>query len=194
MMAKTTSRPEILIVEDNRELREALCATLELAGYRVHAVNHGPGALDVLHGHCVGLVVSDVQMQPMDGLALLADIKAMWPRIPVVLMTAVGAVEEAVQAIRAGACDYVQKPFGPDRLLELVSRHALAGEAAQPGQIAVAGSQIDMKSLERAHILETLAQVNGCRRRAVERLGISERTLRHKLRQYRLAQAAGSDS
>jgi two-component system response regulator FlrC len=59
---------------------------------------------------------------------------------------------------------------------------------AVPVQTAVAGAAVDMKSVERAHILETLKSVNGSRKRAVERLGISERALRYKLQQYRVQQ------
>ena len=70
-------------------------------------------------------MVSDVNMPGMDGHQLLAQIRSRNPQLPVLLMTAFGAVERAVDAIRQGAADYLVKPFEPRMLLELVARHAL---------------------------------------------------------------------
>jgi two-component system response regulator FlrC len=115
----------ILIAEDDDDLREALRATLELHGYRVLEAVDGESALDLLRRERVGLVVSDVQMQPMDGHALLAAVKREYPHMPVVLMTAYGMIDRAVSAIRAGAANYLSKPFEPERLLEEVTCHLL---------------------------------------------------------------------
>ena len=122
----------ILVVEDDRDLREALCDTLALAGYQALSAADGHAALAMLERQQVGLVVSDVQMQPMDGHVLLREIKAHHPYVPVLLMTAYGMIERAVQAMRDGASDYLVKPFEPDRLLAEVARYMLpsfAGDA-----------------------------------------------------------------
>jgi len=140
----------ILIVEDDSDLREALCDTLRLAGYQVIAAEGGPAALDVLGQQRVGLVVSDVQMQPMDGHTLLRHIKAHYPYAPVLLMTAYGMIERAVQAMRDGACNYLVKPFEPDKLLAEVARHmlpAFSDEAAE--MVAVDPRSIDLLTLVR---------------------------------------------
>ena len=113
----------LLIVEDDHDLRDALCVTLELAGYLVTPAADGSEALAVMQRHPVGLVVSDIQMQPMDGLGLLREIKQSYPEVPVVLMTAYGDIENAVAAMRAGASDYLAKPFEPASLLQLVERY-----------------------------------------------------------------------
>ena len=120
----------ILVVEDDDLLREALCDTLTFAGYSVVFACDGVEALALLHRQLVDLVVSDVQMAAMDGHALLQNIKGTWPNLPVVLMTAFGCVEKAVEAMRDGAADYLIKPFEAEVLIEMVSRFATAKDAA----------------------------------------------------------------
>ena len=127
----------ILVVEDDPDLREALVDTLELSGYVAHAVADGEQALRWLEKSTPGLVLSDVQMPGMDGHALLRGLKARWPDLPVLLMTAYGQIELAVRAMREGAADYLPKPFEPDRLTAAVARH-YRGEAAQTDSEVVA--------------------------------------------------------
>lgn len=115
--------PEILVVEDDRAFREALCDTLALAGYQVGCAADGGEALAQLARCRVKLVLSDVKMAPMDGQALLKHIKRSFPDLPVLIMTAYGTIEQAVQAIQAGACDYLVKPFSAEVLLEQVNRY-----------------------------------------------------------------------
>ncbi|MBX9631682.1 MAG: sigma-54 dependent transcriptional regulator, partial [Burkholderiales bacterium] len=115
----------ILIAEDDRALREALTDTLELAGYEVIATADGEAALAALERARVGMIVSDVQMKPMDGHGLLAAVKVRQPHIPVLLMTAYGVIDQAVEAMRAGACNYITKPFEPEALVAQVVRHML---------------------------------------------------------------------
>jgi two-component system response regulator FlrC len=125
----------ILIVEDDADLREALCDTVELAGYEAIGAGDGHAALKVLQRQRVGLVVSDVQMQPMDGHTLLREIKATHPHVPVLLMTAYGVIDKAVEAMRAGACHYLTKPFEPDRLLVEVARYMLPSLSGEVDEV-----------------------------------------------------------
>jgi len=123
-------RTDILLVEDDSALREALQETLELAGWQVVAVGDGLDALTWLETHRAGLVVSDMKMARMDGRALLENIRLRWPDLPVLLMTAYGTIEQAVEVIRGGACDYLVKPFEADVLVAQVRRYlALATHA-----------------------------------------------------------------
>nr|WP_314899598.1 sigma-54 dependent transcriptional regulator [uncultured Deefgea sp.] len=115
----------VLIVEDDDALREALVDTLELGGYQVIAAEDGSEALLLLETHRVGMVISDVQMQPMDGNTLLYEIKQHYPWLPVMLMTAYGVIDKAVSALHAGACHYLPKPFEPDLLLTQVEKYVL---------------------------------------------------------------------
>jgi two-component system, response regulator FlrC len=114
----------ILVVEDDAALRDAVCLTLEMGGHRVTGVDGGPAALQEIERQAFNLVVSDLRMQPMDGLRLLAELRARLPQLPVLLMTAYGDVDKAVAAMRGGACDFLMKPFEPEVLLEHVRRYA----------------------------------------------------------------------
>ncbi len=127
----------ILVVEDDAALREAVCDTLELAGQSVLAAGGGDEALQMLAGNEVSLVVSDVRMLPMDGITLLKEIRSRLPQLPVVLMTAFADVDRAVEAMRAGACDFLLKPFEPQALLEHVLRYRLPERIDEQGVIAV---------------------------------------------------------
>ncbi|MCL2655953.1 MAG: sigma-54 dependent transcriptional regulator [Betaproteobacteria bacterium] len=115
----------ILVVEDDPDIRDAVGFTLETAGHAVIAVGDGPAALAVLGKEHVNLVISDLRMDPMNGLELLDAIRAAHPQLPVMLMTAYGDVSTAVAAMRAGACDFLLKPFEPAVLLEQVRRYAI---------------------------------------------------------------------
>jgi two-component system response regulator FlrC len=126
----------ILVVEDDLRLRDALCLTLECAGHRCLGAADAPSALHLIEREAFNLVVSDLRMQPMDGLELLERVRAAHPQLPVLLMTAFGEVDKAVAAMRAGACDFLLKPFEPQRLIEHVARYALRPPQAE-GLIAV---------------------------------------------------------
>lgn len=129
---------KVLLVEDDRALREALADTLELGGHEYRAVDCAEAALLAIGEEAFGLVISDVNMPGMDGHQLLCAIRERQPQLPVLLMTAFGAVERAVEAMRRGAADYLVKPFEPKVLLALVARHALghAGGLEQDGPVA----------------------------------------------------------
>lgn len=129
---------KVLLVEDDRALREALADTLLLAGHDYRAVGSAEEALEAVEQESFSLVVSDVNMPGMDGHQLLGLLRARQPQLPVLLMTAHGAVERAVDAMRQGATDYLVKPFEPKALIELVARHALGvvGAADSEGPIA----------------------------------------------------------
>jgi two-component system response regulator FlrC len=136
MSADTSIKPlPVLIVEDDPALREALQDTLCLAGYRVIQATDGEAALALLERNPVGIVVTDVQMQPMDGERLLREIKLRYPAIPVLLMTAYGEIDRAVEAMRAGACNYLAKPFEPDDLVSEVARWMLPAALGDEGEM-----------------------------------------------------------
>lgn len=121
----------ILVVEDDAALRDAVCFTLEMAHHAVTGVDGGPAALAELERQRFNLVVTDLRMQPMDGLELLHEIRLRQPQLPVLLMTAYGDVDKAVAAMRGGACDFLMKPFEPEVLLENVRRYAALPPAAE---------------------------------------------------------------
>lgn len=134
-------KPVLLLVEDEPTLREALCDTLELAGYAVTTAANGVEAAAVLADPAArdsfAMVISDVQMAPMDGHALLAHIRAHCPEMPVLLMTAYGTIQKAVEAMQAGAIDYLVKPFDAAALLDTVARHVRAEDVPQDDMVSV---------------------------------------------------------
>ena len=132
----TDSALPILVVEDDPCLREALCDTLELAGRAFVAADGGEAALRALEAQAFSIVVSDVRMLPMDGIALLKAVRQRLPHLPVVLMTAFAEVEKAVDAMRSGACDFLLKPFEPAALLAVIDRYRLPGSDGEAGVIA----------------------------------------------------------
>jgi two-component system, response regulator FlrC len=119
----------ILVVEDDRPLQDALVSTLSMAGYKVLAASDGGEALKVLADSAVDLVVSDVQMQPVDGAELLRRLREKPAAPPVLLMTAYGTIDQAVAAMRNGAVDYLVKPFEADELERRVARFARPARA-----------------------------------------------------------------
>jgi len=120
----------ILVVEDDRPLQDALVSTLATAGYKVLAAADGDEALKVLAESAVDLVVSDVQMQPVDGAELLRRLRRKNAAPPVLLMTAYGTIDQAVAAMRDGAVDYLVKPFEAEELERRVARFARPAPSA----------------------------------------------------------------
>lgn len=130
-MANTT----VLIVEDDRELREALCTTLQLAGMNYIEADCAESALLQLDKKSVDMVVSDVNMPGMDGHELLREVKAKVPGLPMMLITAYGQIKLAVEAMQAGAADYLVKPFEPKVLIQSIIRIlGQAGSTEADGQ------------------------------------------------------------
>lgn len=113
----------VLIVEDDANLRDALSDTLMLAGFQTNAVASGEDAIHHLGREKPDLVVSDIQMDGMDGHELLENVRQQYQDLPFVLMTAYGNVHSAVNAMRQGASDYLEKPFSPKLLVDIVEKY-----------------------------------------------------------------------
>ncbi len=106
---------KVLLVEDDRALRDALGDTLELGGYAFRAVENAEEALLALEQDSYSLVISDVNMPGMNGHQLLVAIRQRQPQLPVLLMTAFGAVERAVDAMRQAPPTICSSPSNPRR-------------------------------------------------------------------------------
>jgi len=131
------NRATVLVVEDDVSLNEALSDTLECAGYNVGSVNDGREALRYLEKQDVDLVISDIHMPNMEGMNLLEKIKNNKPDLPVMLMTAYGTIEQAVETIRNGAVDYLVKPFEAEVLVNMVERYVGYADISEDDIIAV---------------------------------------------------------
>ena len=113
---------QVLLLDDDPHLRQALAQTLDLAGLRVHSRGTAAGLAEELEDDWPGVVISDIRMPGIDGLQLLAQLQARDSQLPVLLITGHGDVPLAVQAMRAGAYDFLEKPFASDLLLDSVRR------------------------------------------------------------------------
>jgi len=120
-----TAKPSVLIVEDEAKLRHLIELQLTEEGFHTISAEDGEVGLKVLSKEPVNLVLTDFKLPGMNGLEFLQAAKRINAEIPIIMMTAYGTVESAVNAMKAGASDYVLKPFSLDELL-LVVRKELA--------------------------------------------------------------------
>ena len=115
----TQSQVHILVVDDERNIRNNLKMVLEAAGYTVDTASNGDEALLRVKEGRYDIVFVDIQMPKMGGLELLGYLRGLRPKMPVVMLTAYGTVSRAVEAMKLGAVDFLEKPFDPKNLLLL---------------------------------------------------------------------------
>jgi two-component system, NtrC family, response regulator AtoC len=128
---------QILVVDDEPNLRRVLSAQLERDGYDVHAAEDGEQALAILKEHHIDLVITDLRMPRLDGMELLRRAQKLDAELPVVMITAHGTVDNAVEALKSGAFDYLTKPFDQVEVRTIVAkalrtRDLSATEASRP--------------------------------------------------------------
>jgi DNA-binding NtrC family response regulator len=112
----------ILIVDDQEMMRDSLAATLAREGHEIVAAGDGPAAIARLEASRFDLLITDLKMPRMTGIELLTEARKLRPEMPVVMMTAFATVQTAVEAMRLGAYDYIQKPFDGDEIKILIDR------------------------------------------------------------------------
>jgi two-component system response regulator FlrC len=140
---------KVLVVEDDSNLREALSDTLQLADYAVITANNAEDALKKLAEYDdLRMIISDVNMGVMSGHDLLREVKANYPHIPMMLITAYASISQSVDAIKNGAVDYLVKPFAPNVLVETIARHL--GVAQIQGDEPIAQAQSSRQLLQLA--------------------------------------------
>jgi two-component system response regulator PilR (NtrC family) len=108
--------PRVLVVDDAASMRELLAITLGQDGYEVETADGGAAAIELLRRDAFDLVITDLRMQGTDGMAVLRAVRELSPDTPVVVITAYASTETAVEAMKAGAYDYVTKPFKLDEI------------------------------------------------------------------------------
>jgi nitrogen regulation protein NR(I) len=127
-------KKQVLIVDDEPNLRKILAAQLSRDGYDVMTAEDGEQGLSMLREHHIDLVVTDLKMPKVDGMTLLREALREDPELPVVMITAHGTVDTAVEALKTGAFDYLTKPFDKDEVRQIVAKalktRQLAGEEA----------------------------------------------------------------
>lgn len=107
---------KVIIVEDNHSMRLGMAESLRREGYQIFEYDNAPEALEFFSGQPVPLLITDLKMEPMDGIEFLQKIKGLQPGAEVIMVSAFGTVEVAVEAMRLGAADFITKPFSTDEL------------------------------------------------------------------------------
>ncbi|MEO8427182.1 MAG: sigma-54 dependent transcriptional regulator [Verrucomicrobiota bacterium] len=114
--------PNILLVDDDERLRTAAAKVLAGEGYRVVSVASGREALELLNQHGVALVISDLRLPDLDGIEVLKQARELRPEVEVLMITGHGSVEKAVEAMKLGAYDFIQKPLDATALLKAAAK------------------------------------------------------------------------
>jgi two-component system, response regulator RegA len=165
----------ILLVDDDEVFRERMARALRDRGHPVVTAGDHASALAAASAHAPTFAVIDLRMPGPNGLTLIGPLLALAPGARIVVLTGYGSITSAVEALRAGAHDYLSKPVDADQVLA-----ALTGEAVHPVEPAA-------PSLARAeweHIQRVLADCGQNISEAARRLGITRRTLQLKLKKY----------
>ena len=121
------SQAHVLVVDDERNIRNNLRMVLEAEDYRVDTASNGDDALLRVKDGRYDIVFVDIQMPKMDGLELLRYLRGLRPKLPVVMLTAYGTVRRAVEAMKLGAVDFIEKPFDP-KAIQLLCQEILERE------------------------------------------------------------------
>jgi two-component system copper resistance phosphate regulon response regulator CusR len=135
----------VLIVEDERRIASFVARGLSREGYAVQAVADGDGALASAARHEPALVLLDVMLPGRDGIAVLRELIALKPSLPVMMLSARSDPETKVAALRAGAIDYVAKPFSFDELLERVRIHLRRSSELDPSVLSAHGVTLELR-------------------------------------------------
>ena len=117
-----SAAPTVYVVDSSAAVRTALRAMLDSAGYRVTLFENGDaflGSMDKLEGGCA---IIDIELAPMDGFEVFRRLARNLPEVPVILTSSSGAMNQAVRALKAGAIDYIEKPFEPQHLLNSIAK------------------------------------------------------------------------
>ena len=140
--------PSVLIVDDLLSIHEMLEAVIQPTGFSTAFATDGEKALVRYKAEKFDLVLADIDMKPMDGITLLKQLKLYDPNSIIIIMTAYASTESAVQALKFGAFDYLQKPFRVDELIATLRRgiefKQFQAERAQTGMIPVARTSHSM--------------------------------------------------
>ena len=130
---------QILIVDDDLTLLEVVHARLTSAGFKVYKAANGKTALILMQKHSIDLLISDIKMPEMSGMELLDQIRTIYPYLPVIFLTAHGTISGAVDAVKAGALDYLTKPFNGQDLISMIKNILGKGGKVEQEQIDSTG-------------------------------------------------------
>ena len=114
--------PRVLVADDEESIREMLARTLALADYEVHTVGNGQAAVDRLRAEAFDLLITDLSMPRLDGLAVVREVRRLYPTMPVVIITGYSSEASAIEAINLRVSGYLTKPFRISKVLTVAAR------------------------------------------------------------------------
>lgn len=173
----------ILIIEDDEIMRVSLEDRFRLEGFVVATAATVDGARrELANGRRPSLVITDVRLPDGSGAEIFQLCRSKLPGVPVIIMTAFGAVADAVRLVKAGALDYLEKPFNLDDLVETV-RMTVSGYGVQDDH----NLRNSIEEAERTTIAEALVRNDWAISKTAQKLGISRKNLWEKMRRYQIA-------
>lgn len=122
---------KILVVDDDDVILHGLCTIFQHKGYQVASTHNGEEAFQLAQSEQFDVILSDLQLGEMDGLALIKNLNSVNPNVPIVLMTGYGSMDVAIRAMKLGAFDYVTKPFQTEHLLEVLEFAVMKSKPAE---------------------------------------------------------------
>ncbi len=188
-----TEQRDIHLVDDDEAIRHSASFMLRHAGYNVRTYKDGLHFLDAIDATTRGCVLLDVRMPVMDGLAVLRVLGERGNAMPVIVLTGHGDVSVAVEAMKSGARDFIEKPYDKQTLISAVTAAftSLGAEASARTQAAAARAKIAVLTPRERDVLDRL--VNGLTNKAIaEDLSISARTV--EIHRANLMEKLGADS
>ena len=174
------SEAVVHVVDDDESARESLAFLLEAADFEVVSHASAQALLDALPLDGAGCVITDMRMPDMNGLELVRELNARGSRAPIIMITGHGDIPLAVEAMRAGVADFIEKPFGEARILDALNRALEAGPSPASAQAsdetAVVRQRLETLSERERQVLDGV--VDGHPNKVIARdLGISPRTV-----------------
>jgi DNA-binding NtrC family response regulator len=179
-------KQRVLIIEDDANMRDMLAVSLQRREFDVVGSDSAATGLEALSASKFDVVVTDINMRGTDGIELCRNLSATHPELPVIVITAFGSMDTAIAALRAGAVDFLPKPFELEDLSGAIDK---ALTARLQGKTPTDGAQGDEKfitldDLEKRYILRVVEALNGNRSLAAQTLGLDRKTLYRKLLLY----------
>ena len=179
----------VLIIEDDAQMRDMLAVSLRRRDFDATCCESATTGLEALSASKFDVVVTDINMRGLDGIEFCKRVASSHPDLPVIVITAFGSMDSAIAALRAGAVDFIPKPFELDTLAAAIERHSdkpasTNGRSAFVEELEKETEFVTLDDLERRYILRVVEALNGNRSLAAQTLGLDRKTLYRKLLLY----------
>lgn len=181
------TRQHIFFVDDEPKIWKAVCRTLEQLGTKVSCFERATNCLEQLRKRRCDLLITDVKMPEMDGLELLAEVKRMLPKLPVLVITGYGDIPMAVRAIKEGAWNFIEKPFNRQSFLA-AAESALKHKAAVEAQALKLLTRVELQILHLVLQGKTSTEIADLRNRKKRTVQDQRTSIYKKLRVRNLAE------